>query len=130
MSKQKAKANTITKVQVEQFEMLVSLLRSSYSEVKELSKKKPDGALSNFKVNLINKILIPLKDLFANESVNQFLELLDTDTLPYNSDAVLVMGQYIAAAESFKNKRMIEVPEPVFDGVFTSKEWNLAEDKK
>ncbi|MBK7868709.1 MAG: hypothetical protein IPJ75_17890 [Ignavibacteriales bacterium] len=49
--------NSPTKSQVEQFEILFPLLNSVYDEIKEMSKKQPDGKLNEKKVNMINKIL-------------------------------------------------------------------------
>lgn len=123
--------NKITKTQIEQFELLVPLLRSTYDEVKEFSKKKPDGILNLFKVELINKIIVPLKELFASETMNQFLEIFDKDALPFNSDAVLVLSHYLAAADLFKDKHMIEVESLDFGfDTFSTKSWNMAEEDK
>ena len=80
------------------------MLNSVYDEIKELSKKKQDETLNKLKVRMINRILEQVKDILGEESTNQFIDLLDDETLPTNSDAVLVLGQFQAAMVQFKNK--------------------------
>ncbi|MBE9487920.1 MAG: hypothetical protein IMY73_01940 [Bacteroidetes bacterium] len=88
----------------EKYEMLYSLVRSVYYEVKELSKKKPDDALNKFKVETLNKILKPVKELMKDEIYFDFLQLLEVDSLPTNSDATIIIGQYFEMFEQFKMK--------------------------
>jgi hypothetical protein len=45
-----------------------------------------------------------VKDILSSEATSQFLDLLDTETLPSNSDAVLILSQYEGAMTAFKNK--------------------------
>lgn len=90
--------------QVEKFKMLSELLSSIYLEMKEFSKKKPDEPLNAFKVNNINRVLTQLKDLLADEPTIGFLDLLDNESLPTNSDAILIIGQFEASMRRFKNK--------------------------
>jgi hypothetical protein len=96
-----------TQAQVAEFEMLWPILRTLLAETKELSKKKADNPLNKLKVGAINKVLERLKAILSNDPVAQFLELLDNETLPSNSDAVYVMAQYDAAMQQFKNKHYI-----------------------
>jgi hypothetical protein len=93
-----------TQAQVAEFEMLWPILKSLLAETKELSKKKADNPLNKLKIVMINKVLEHLKAILSNDPVAQFLELLDNETLPSNSDAVYVMAQYDAAMEQFKDK--------------------------
>jgi len=84
--------------------MLKDLLASIYLEMKEFSKKKPDEPLNKFKVKNINRVLEPIKEILLHQPTIEFLDLLDEDTLPSNSDAILVIGQFTAAMERFYNK--------------------------
>lgn len=93
-----------TEQQIEKFKMLSELLSSIYLEMKEFSKKKPDEPLNTFKVKNINRVLTQLKDLLVNEPTIGFLDLLDDETLPTNSDAILIIGQFEASMKRFKNK--------------------------
>ncbi len=94
----------ISAEQVEKFQMLSELLNSIYTEMKEFSKKKPDEPLNSFKVNNVNRVLKQLKELLSEEPTIGFLDLLDNETLPTNSDAILVIGQFEASMKRFKNK--------------------------
>ena len=93
-----------TRAQVSEFEMLQPLFRTLLNETKELSKKKPDTPLNKLKVGMINKVLERFKAILSNEPVAKYLELLDNETLPTNSDAVYVIAQYDTAMDQFRNK--------------------------
>jgi len=93
-----------TQAQVSEFEMLWPILKSLLAETKELSKKKADNALNKLKVGMINKVLVQIKGILSDEPSVRFLELLDNDTLPSNSDATFIMAQYDAAMQQFKDK--------------------------
>jgi len=100
-----AKKNTLpTEEQVEEFRMLDQLLDSIYFEMKEFSKKKPDEPLNKFKVKNINRVLEPVKNILILEPTNMFLDIMDDDSLPTNSDAILVIGQFKASMLRFQKK--------------------------
>jgi hypothetical protein len=96
--------NFPTQAQVETYQMLAPLLLSIVEEMKEFSKKKPDEPLNKFKVKLINRALTPIKQILSSEPTDAFLDLLDEDSLPSNSDVVLIVGQFQAAMARFKTK--------------------------
>jgi hypothetical protein len=78
-------------------------------EVRELSKKKPEATISAGKVKIINRILDDLLAFLKDEPEGKYLELLDDESLPQISDAVLTMVQFETALKSFKcryNKRV------------------------
>ena len=93
-----------TEDQVKKFEMLDQLADSIYREMKEFSKKKPDDALNPFKVKTVNRVLAQLKDFLKSEPTITFLDLLDDETLPSNSDAILIIGQFKAAMDNFRKR--------------------------
>ena len=100
----KSKQKLPTQVQIEKYKMLSNMINSIYDEMKEFSKKKPDETLNNFKVKSINRILEPIKEILKNEPTFEFLDLLDEETLPSNSDAILIIGQFNASIKEFRNK--------------------------
>lgn len=104
MSKKFVEENKPTKEIVSKFKMLKPMLISLLDEIREFSKKKPDGVLNKFKVSTINRTLKDVKEILSNDPANQYLDLLDEDTLPQNSDAVLVLGQFQAAMNHFQSK--------------------------
>lgn len=100
----KNKNNLPTETFVEKFKMLSGLMYSVYSEMKEFSKKKPDDALNKFKVANINRVLEKIKELLKDEPTIEFLDLLDDNALPTNSDAILIISQYSASMQTYQDK--------------------------
>lgn len=72
--------------------------------MKELSKKAPDGRLNTVKVKMINRVLADVKTALSDEPTMAYLDLLEDETLPSNSDVVLILGQYTAAAHQFERE--------------------------
>ena len=93
-----------TKANAEQFDMLFPILESVFNEIKELSKKKQDGALNEVKVKMANRILAKVKIILKDDPTIEFLDLLDEVALPTNSDAVLIIAQFRAAMQQYKDK--------------------------
>jgi len=93
-----------TKAQVEQYDMLLPILESVFEEIRELSKKKQDGALNEIKVKMTNRILSKVKSILNDDPTIEFLDLLDEEALPTNSDAVLIIAQFKAALQQYKTK--------------------------
>ena len=69
---------------VDTYEKVRDVFVSLLHEVRELSKKKPEIVMSESKVKLINRVL-------------------QDDQLPQNSDALLMMVQFDAALDAFKD---------------------------
>lgn len=91
-----------TKKKAELHEVVMPLLQAMYAEFKEFSKKKPDAVLSKSKVQVVNRLLEKCREVLESESSLQFLDCLDGDDLPLNSDVILMLSQYVAAMEQFK----------------------------
>jgi hypothetical protein len=96
--------NLPTKATVEKYEMLSSLLHSSFHEMKEFAKKKPDELLNKFKVTSLNRILLPIKELLKDEPTSSFLDLLDEDTIPSYSDSIIIITQFQSALDQFRSR--------------------------
>ena len=94
-----------TKAQTEQFDMLFPILDSVFNEIKELSKKKQDGALNELKVKMTNRVLAKVKSILNDDPTVEFLDLLDEE--PTNSDAVLIISQFRAAMLQYKENIMV-----------------------
>lgn len=91
-----------SKAQVEKYELLHPILENVWVEVKELSKKKQDEVLNKLKVRMINRILEEIKTVLVDQPTSGFLDLLDDETLPTNSDTVLILAQFQAAMDVFR----------------------------
>ncbi len=83
---------------------IMPLLEAMYKEFKELSKKKPDAAISKSKINLANRLLQKVRFVLGDEESIDFLDLIEEDDVPQASDVTLMLSQYVAAMESFHNK--------------------------
>ena len=86
------------------YDTTISVFSALLSEVRELSKKKPDAPMSKFKVNQINRILIDAQEALTKEPEIKYLDLLSDEDLPQVADAVFVMSQYEAALSSFRER--------------------------
>ena len=56
------------------------------------------------KVKMVNRLLSSIYEVIDGEPNRAFLDLLDEDELPQNSDVVLVLSQAVAAMNAFKSK--------------------------
>ena len=73
------------------------------SEIRELSKKKPEATMSSGKVKIINRVLADLLLFLKDQPEGKYLEELDDKALPQVSDALLVMVQFKTALSSFNS---------------------------
>lgn len=89
---------------VKSYESTAIVFSQLFKEVKELSKKKPEGAMNKLKVAQINRILADIKSFLMNEPEAKYLDLLEDATLPELGDAVLIMSQYEGALQSFRDR--------------------------
>ena len=87
----------------DKFEYLSPMLDSALAEMREFSKRKHDGIVSEMKIKILNRILSDIREILSGEETVTYLDPLDEQDLPQNSDAVLVLGQYRAAFDSFKH---------------------------
>ncbi len=94
----------------EDFRLLAGLLGRIYREIADLSKKQPDVLINPFKVQQINRVLDPLKDMMLDEPSFEYLDLVqevedgrDKSRNSY-SDAVVILSQYIEACDKYRKK--------------------------
>ena len=106
----KSDSPMVTEEQVAKYEVVEPLLNAMFREFQDLAKKKPDGALNKRKVAIANRLLQQALDLVQKEPSRPFLDLLDEDDLPQNSDVVLILGQAVAALDAFKKKYYGHLP--------------------
>ncbi len=80
------------------------LIEAMLREFQELSKKKPDSVLNKRKVEIVNRLLREVHKLLNDEPTSAYLDLLDEDDLPQNSDVVLVLSQTVVAMKRFRDR--------------------------
>jgi len=106
---------------IEIFKILSPMLNSIFIEMKEFSKKVPNDKLNELKVKMINRILVEIKNLLNTEPSILFLDLLDDDTLPSNSDTVLILTQHKTALENFRTSYFYS------DDAYADNRWHTEE---
>jgi hypothetical protein len=93
-----------TDEQAATYDRLVPMLVAAHREMTELSKKKQDGIVNTLKIKMLNRLLSELSKVIENDPSYSFVDMLDEETLPQNSDAVLVLSQWQAALNQYKNR--------------------------
>ena len=88
--------------QVDKFDYLSPMLDSALAVMREFSKKKQEGIVSVTKIKILNKLLSELREILSGQETANYLDPLNEEDLPQNSDAVLILGQYRAALNTFK----------------------------
>lgn len=86
------------------YDNIMPLLEAMHKDFQTFSKSKPEATLSKKKVEMVNAILTEVLTILEGESNKEFLELIDEEDLPQNSDVALMLGQAVAAMEFFRNK--------------------------
>jgi hypothetical protein len=97
-----------TEQNIEEYKLLKDMLHSQKNEFDLLSKKKADEQLNPMKIKMANRVLEPLKELFKHEESNNFLDTLNEDEIPTNSDVVLIISQFETAINDFRNRYYIK----------------------
>lgn len=101
MKREQAPEPLPTNEQASKYDMLSKLFESAFSELKTLSSKKPDEPLNKSKLQTVNRILEQIKRMLETQPTMEFLDPLNEDSIPSNSDAVLILSQYQAALKHF-----------------------------
>lgn len=83
---------------------MMPLLQAMFIEFKELSKKKPDAAVSKSKIKIVNRLLGKIRSVLKDEESIDYLDLLDEDDVPQASDVTLILSQYVASMDAFHKK--------------------------
>ena len=91
------------RVEVDTFEKLVGQFMSLYEELAVLSKKNPNDAINKFKLKFANNLLAQANQ-FLGEKYVPFgdFEVFDEDDVPWNSDVVLMLSQYLQCFEKYR----------------------------
>ena len=93
--------------EIDIFEKTLNQLEGLHTEVSTLSKKSYTDALNDFKLRLVNQVLLSCNDIIGKKykPFDDF-DSFDTEQLPSNSDVTLVLSQYLNCMESFREKNI------------------------
>ena len=93
---------------VERYDELNSKLISLKGDIALLSAKKPNETVNEFKLKLINKMLVQINDLIKEFKPENDFEAFDLDVLPTNSDVLMMLNLYSNGMSRFKDANSIE----------------------
>jgi hypothetical protein len=89
--------------EVIQFEKVQTQIKGLYNEIGILSKKNPNDAVNNFKLNLINQSLKEANELLGSKyKPYADFDVFREDEIPKTSDVVMILSLYINALERLK----------------------------
>lgn len=107
--------------ELSRFELHYDMLMALLTEMREFAKRKQDGPVTPMKIEMISRRLDELREILKDEEIFPFLEKLDGDRVPCNSDVVLILAQYEVAMESHARGRYVWKPKGKDQG-----SWSLA----
>lgn len=95
---------SITRDKAEAYDAIFEVFSHLYKELKALGTKKPAETLSESKVKIVNRILDDIQGFMGSEPEYKYLDVLDSETLPQYSDAILILSQYEGALKGFRER--------------------------
>ena len=90
-----------TQEKADAYDSFYEVFSHLYKELKAFGSKKPSETLSANKVKIINRLLQDILSLMEGEPEHKYLDLLDDESLPQYSDAILILSQYDGALKGF-----------------------------
>jgi|SRR3990167_7668862 predicted nuclease with TOPRIM domain len=93
----------MNKKQVNSFIYLSARIESLYNELTLLSRKNPNDAINEFKIELINSILEEANIITGDKPPVKGFSKFNNDKIPSNSDAVFILGIYRKALEKIRS---------------------------
>lgn len=89
--------------QINDFEKVHIQLESLHTEVSALSKKSQNDALNKFKLKFVNQA-ISASNKILSDKYRPFpdFEQFNEDEIPSNSDATMMLGQYLNCMEKLR----------------------------
>lgn len=88
---------------LDHFEKFVGQMQSMYDEMSVFSKKSPNDGVNKFKLQFVNKLLREC-NVFLGQRYRPFdaFEEFEEDNLPFNSDVVFMVSQYLQCFEKMR----------------------------
>ena len=110
---------------VEKYSELYSKLSSMKGDIALLSAKKPNETVNEFKLKLINKLLAQINELIDKFKPEDDFDSFDFETLPTNSDVLIVLNLYLNGMERFRDANTVERLDTFDLSKMTTKEWDI-----
>lgn len=111
---------------VEKYSELYSKLSSIKGDVAQLSAKKPNETVNEFKLKLINKLLAQINELIDKYKPEDDFDSFDLDVLPTNSDVLMILNLYLNGMDRFRDANSVEKSKmDDWETRFTSNVWDI-----
>jgi len=104
------KNGNMTHLNVVEFENMLGKIQGLYEEITTLSKKSPNDCLNKFKAKLANGIIDKANNYFKSQKLALPIadfDHFDEESLPFNSDVVIVLSQYLQGLENIRTKHIV-----------------------
>ena len=94
----------MTKEEIDIFEKLQAQLQGLHTEISAMSKKSQNDALNKFKLKFINQSLKGANEMLGPKyKPFEDFDLFDENDLPTNSDAAMMLTQYLNCFEKLRS---------------------------
>lgn len=115
----------MTKADVELYDKLHGQLLTMRAQFEALSKKNPNDVVNEFKIGLVNKLLVDINGLIGNYKPFPDFELFENVPIVFNSDVLLILAHYLTAMNRFKSANITVEQSPLkTDWMETIETWN------
>ncbi len=97
----------MTKIEITNFEKLLSQLEGMYDQVDALSRKNQKDVVNDFKLKYINELIDNLNNTLGDEFIPfKSFSSFSSDDLPSNSDVVFILKQYLNCMENLRRENI------------------------
>lgn len=91
------------KSDIEKFEKIQAQIEGFHNEISTFSKKRPNDCVNEFKLKLINQVLLEANVILKGKyRPFEDFEKFDLDKLPSNSDVTFILSQYFNCLEKLR----------------------------
>lgn len=113
------------KADVEQFDKLQGQLVTMKLQFVALSKKNPNDVVNEFKIGLVNKLLVDINGLVGDYKPFPDFDQFEDSPKVFNSDVLLILAHYLTAMGRFKSANITIEESPLSTEWMNTKEiWN------
>lgn len=94
---------------IDKFEKTQAQLVGLHEEIGLLSKKKPNDGINEFKLMFVNSVLKEVNNLLGSKykPFSDF-EIFGPDSVPTNSDVMMILAQYLNCMEKLRSDNIKE----------------------
>lgn len=113
------------KADVELYDKLLGQLMTMKTQFEALSKKKPNDVVNEFKIELVNILLVDINGLIGDYKPFPDFDQFENSPKVFNSDVLLILAHYLTAMSRFKGANITVEKSPInTDWMDTIETWN------